>query len=533
LAGQLHALWCRDHQTAARTAPRLTFADMTVDNFSLPRALFEQLGGFDEELEPETAARELALRALSAGIPIEHESRAAARRATELDTPSALDRAERAGADHVRVASSHPVAAGVLPATVGPCEAATPWRFPAIRLLPWPALRALGLALARVLEAARFRRLWLRLFKLLFSASYMHGFATAGGRRLAGPRVELDLTAEGPIPAPAVAAPLVDVRAGRQVIRRRLKPPRGQWGASLATEALEKVQAPFWRRGARLPTLVTNRTTGIGVSGVVVVFGPASGPQASEHASEFVGAGAAVERLTGSREDHWRLIAEFVAAAPARWVAIPLPGVRPRLDWLRTACVPLAGERVGAVCGAGIPEGAPLLPTELVSRPIFAGAYRPVGSAAQFLIVDTAHAARVGGLDPSTARLGHQGPVLDLIERLLDAGLVVASQETSGLEPAGGVQPARWRWEWHRAVARGGLLTRAATEAGGLRGARMLVAHGLVRPLLLLWPLSRFRMSSPLLTLAILPAELLGFLRARGRPFGRASLRVGSPGRAR
>ncbi len=37
-------------------------------------------------------------------------------------------------------------------------------------------------------------------------------------------------------------------------------------------------------------------------------------------------------------------------------------------------------------------------------------------------------------------------------------------------EQAGGVPPARWRWEWKRAMARGGLVTRAAVQTGGLRG---------------------------------------------------------------
>lgn len=523
LAAQLHALWCRDHQTAARTAPRLTFADMTVDNFSMPRSVFERLGGFDEKLEPESAARELALRALAAGIAAEYEPRARAKRVSRLDTQSALDRAQRAGADHARVAALHPVAAGVLPATVGPCHAPTPSR--AVRLLPWAALRPIGVALAGVLEAGRFRRVWLRLFKLLFSASYMHGFIAAGGRPTDGPRLELDITSGDPIPAPAVAAPLVDVRAGDLLLRRRLRPPRGQWGASLATEALEKVDSPFWRRGARIPSLVENRTARVDVLGAVVVFGPASRSRDSKHADEFARIGARVECLAGSRKDHWNLIAEFVSQTEARLVAIPLPGVCPRAEWLEAACVPLTGDRVGAVCGAGIPTGAPVLPTELVSRSMFAGAYRPVGSAPQFLIVDTAQVARVGGIDPSTARLGHHGPVLDLIERLLAAGRVVAAQETSGLEPAGGVQPARLRWEGQRAIARGGLVARAAAETGGLRGAMMLAAHMLVRPLFLLWPASRFRIASPLMTLAVLPFELLGCLRVLARPFGRPARR--------
>jgi hypothetical protein len=259
------------------------------------------------------------------------------------------------------------------------------------------------------------------------------------------------------------------------------------------------------------------------VSGVAVVFGPAGRPRDSRHADEFARIGARVHQLAGSPEDHWTLIAEFVSSAESRWVAIPLPGVCPRPEWLEAACVPLTGDRVGAVCGAGIPDGAPVLPTELVSRSMFAGAFRPVASAPQFLIVDTAQVARVGGIDPSTARLGHHGPVLDLIERLLAAGTVVASQETSGLDPAGGVQPARLRWEWRSAMARGGLVARATSETGGLRGAVMLVAHALVRPLFLLWPGSRFRISSPLMTLAVLPAEILGCLRVLARPFEHSS----------
>lgn len=48
----------------------------------------------------------------------------------------------------------------------------------------------------------------------------------------------------------------------------------------------------------------------------------------------------------------------------------------------------------------------------------------------------------------------------------------------------------------------------------------MQAAHALVRPLFLLWPASRFQVSSPLMTLAVLPAELLGVPARSGAAVG-------------
>ncbi len=153
------------------------------------------------------------------------------------------------------------------------------------------AVRRTGVALAGMFEAGRFRRVWLRLFKLLFSLSYMRGFAVAGGRRVVGPRIQLDITAREPIPAPTVAAPWSTSAPGTWCCAGAA-PARGQWGPSLATEAPEKINSPFWRRGTRIPRLVRKRTAETDVSGVAVVFGPATRRRDSRYAGEFARLGA-------------------------------------------------------------------------------------------------------------------------------------------------------------------------------------------------------------------------------------------------
>jgi hypothetical protein len=120
----------------------------------------------------------------------------------------------------------------------------------------------------------------------------------------------------------------------------------------------------------------------------------------------------------------------------------------------------------------------------LVSRSISSGLYQPIAVAPQFAVLSTHRLAQLGGIDPSTAAFGMHAPLIDLIERALEAGLVVAHQETPGILPPGSVRPARSRLAWERAWARGGLLARTAVERGPVRGSGLLAGHLVVAPLL-------------------------------------------------
>jgi hypothetical protein len=93
---------------------------------------------------------------------------------------------------------------------------------------------------------------------------------------------------------------------------------------------------------------------------------------------------------------------------------------------------------------------------------------------------------RLGGLDLTTAHLGWMAPVLDYLDRALDAGLTIGRLDTHGLEPAGVHRPARSIGEWHRTWARGALHADRARRLGGLKGLHSFVFAGL-------GPLLRFR----------------------------------------
>ena len=490
LAAQLDAMWLQDRFDARGRAAALTFADLPWGNISIPAKLFEQLGGFDERLESQAAAHEFAIRALQADVRFEYEPRACVARPVIATTRSALAGAFRAGADHALIGHLHPLAVGalpticspglrppVLPATVGGIRAA--------RLIC-----ASTASLADALEWCRLRGTWLRLFRALMQLAYASAYRDADGRPHAESiesEIELDLAGGDPIAKPRVVAPRVHVHVGSRRVAS-FRPRGGQWGEAVAEQAADRLDPDGWRELARRSGTTGGPDTTAAVEprveDVAVIFGPGNHAGDDRLVPELIAAGARVARAPGRGRDHWSAIAELIDETPEPYVAITLPGVHGDASWLATAMAPLVGIRVAAVFGVGVPSGCTPLPTLLASREMVRGLRHNLATPPQFAVIATRLLADVGGIDASAARFGIHAPLLDLIDRFLEAGFVVAHQETPGIEPPGSVRPIRPRLTWSGAWASGGLLARAAVERGPIRGSGLLLGRLVVEPAL-------------------------------------------------
>jgi hypothetical protein len=173
-----------------------------------------------------------------------------------------------------------------------------------------------------------------------------------------------------------------------------------------------------------------------------------------------------------------------LAAAPTPLVALVLDASPPPTGWAADALPLFAGPRVDAVVGAGLPAGAPPPAAFLRSRSMDRRAYRPLGPPPRFLIVRGERLAAVGGFGQRADGLGPHAAIAELVERLLDAGGLIAGLDLAAFErPASG--RARAQAELVRARDRGGLVWRRAAERGGAAGplwvARTEVAPALAR----------------------------------------------------
>lgn len=487
LAAQLSTLWHEDRLDAQAGAAVLTFADVSATNISMGAALFRRLGGFDEQLRGEAAAQDLALRALEAGARLEYEPRAQAHSFAATDTRRMLAALRRSGADHALVARRHPRAAAVLPSTVPPGLLAGFGNPSLVKRLPVEPVCTAGARLACALEWCRLRGTWLRLFRQLARLSYGHGYATAGGPPTReAPELDIDLAGCDPISPPRHAPPLVRLRIGAHRLGT-IRPRGGQWGRGVVAQAVESVDAEGWRLLSRLHAPGTSVAAALEpqrLDGTLVVYGPGNRSGDDRHAKALTASGARVARAEGRADQHWDSVAALIAEAPEPRVALTLPGVRANADWLGTALAALSGSRVAAVCGVGVPRNCVPLPTLLISRATAYSLYEELASPPQFAVLSTAVVAELGGLDARAARFGLHGPLLDLLDRALEAGHVVAHQETRGVEPFGSIRPERSRLVWSTAYARGGLLARAAVRRGPLRGAALLASQLVAKPIM-------------------------------------------------
>jgi hypothetical protein len=201
--------------------------------------------------------------------------------------------------------------------------------------------------------------------------------------------------------------PVLDMRVDGETAAR-VMPADGHWNASLAERAANTV--PPWaleRSDALAPPEDTEAAAGSG------------GPELE------------IFELTGYDPAAWERLDGSLRSSSAEAAALLLPGTRRGDRWLRAAAEPLDGERVAAVFGRLHPQGA-RTPARLVTRAKARSPYSAVGRPPSYVVLRRAPWLAAGGFDPRAIGIGGLAPLLDVVERLLDAGLLCAEVDLNG-----------------------------------------------------------------------------------------------------
>jgi len=494
-------LWWEDHFALKRELAAMTFVEMLSGNVSVPRATFERLGPFDVAFGRRRREDwEWGTRVLRAGLEVAYDADAAARHEFSITTRGRLAAARLEGEGDALLLERVPEALASLPRRVEPRElAARPARGLARLALGSSFGRAVAPVALDALEWARWRASWQRLFLASQSAAHDAGFraVTGGGPRSPGvvPVLPVDLDRSDALPAPEVAAPEIEARIGGRPVAR-VRPDEGRWHRSLADRVIAAV--PGDRLAAATAAAREPRpSAGLErLDGLAVIFGPARRGGDARRRRHLAAAGAEVTVLGGAAREQWAAIEAALRASGARHLAVALPGAAPGPSALAAAREGLDGERVAAVAGIALGPDEPLGALSLFAR----AATRPYGVVPvppDLLVLSAAHVAELGGLAPRLAKLGRWAPVLDLLERALDAGLVIGWRDVPGIEltsawrahrraeaarlehdrlallarDGSGATAALTRAAWRARHSRRGVLLAAAGAAGAARGA--------------------------------------------------------------
>ncbi|MFN2488246.1 MAG: glycosyltransferase [Actinomycetota bacterium] len=485
LAAQRASLWWEDHFRAKERAIVMTFTHVLSGNVSLGRETFERLGGYDPEIGRfRREDWEFGLRLLRAEVDVVYQSRAVAHHEFSLDTREWIRAARSEGCGDALLLERFPYAAASLPRlgndSRGPLKSLR--HHAAMSVLGAEGTAGFVARLLDLLEHFKARSWWLRLFGLARRAAYVGGRRQGGevGARGSSAVVTIELDSDEPIPAPRGVAPIVELMwQGRRAGRFELA--EGHWDGTLADQASAALDSEVWPQlGAESIQRYEENTAIPDLSDVCIVFGPSHRWGDDRYRAEFEAAGATVHIAEGRAEQHWSAVAEAMESSEAAIVATTLPGVRPAPEWIAAARIGFAGDRVAAVVGVGLPLGQRAGPLILASRRTAPVPYTLFGSPTQFLVMRKDLLRGIGGLDASTAALGPHGPVLDVLERALEADYVCGYRETPGLLPEGSRREALPPAVAQRRHARAGLLARRAVAIGGLGGAAWFAARGCI-----------------------------------------------------
>jgi hypothetical protein len=287
------------------------------------------------------------------------------------------------------------------------------------------------------------------------------------------PLLELELLSDAPVPAPAVAAPLVRVTlAGREVAR--LLPAEGVWSAALAEQIADAVPAADVARAAQ---------AGAWLAGPVeqhdhareleVIVGPAHTAADLAGCAALEQDGAQVTVAAGDPARHWELVGAAARAGSRPLVALPLPGTAPAPVWLAEALSAFDGERVGLAFGGCLDAAEPTEPLYLHDRRSTDAALTLSGSAPAYLVLRRELACR---LEPSTDL---PGAVIAAVSRALDDGWVIAHRDAHGLQaPAYGARERGAAYGRLEADRLAGLPTADRSRAAARASARGLFTLG-------------------------------------------------------
>ena len=441
----------------AASALRATADDLPHSNLSISRAAFLELGGFDERLHGRGAARAFAFAALSRGMVLVHEPRAVSQALLELDARTLLASVRRLGSDFATMSAAQPeLARGVeLRGREDMAGAPTFARRVAIvaaNVLRSPRPARAVIRLAILLEAARQRRLWTHLIKVLERAAFAGGWGAAGaGVRPAAP-IEIDLAATRGVD-PGIVTPLLALTHGSRRLGR-LRPAFGIWHAGIAGQILAVAGGE-----ALLPR--PRRAT---TPGALAGCAAAASSRSEADALRDLGAEVHLEpRAAG--QDRWREDCRALARSESRLLAFALGDTVLDPAWLVDVLELALGEDVAVVLGGGPPPGMPRRNATILREAPGHLRYRFPGAPPRYVVVRADHLDALGGLHAEAGALGVAAPALALAERAIGAGLAVAWVDDDAIRPVRDGPGVR-REVSDRSRSVGALLARDARERG-------------------------------------------------------------------
>jgi glycosyltransferase involved in cell wall biosynthesis len=462
------ALWWEDRFREMAESAALTFTDVLSGNTSIRRARFLSLGGFEDGLG--TLRREdwhWGIQSLEAGVMV----------AFDLDAIAVHEFALTAG-DRIAAA----FAEGRGDAVLARRRPEFVHALPHVRSGGWrPKGTALALALRReparrrviealdALERLRLRGMWWRVFQAAQASEYARGRRVARGLAPVPPPPVLvvDPHSDQPLQRPGVCAPPLLVQAGKKAIE--VTPEAGRWNANVA----ESLAVAAWRgQGRRQSGVGRSRPDGL----ITVLVGPGHRGQDRERLLALGARGVEVRRGEGPADAHWAVLDRMIREAATEVIATVIPGTLVGPGWLDDVAATIDGDRIALALGGPAPDGDDGTDLWMMSRfdalerhPVLD---RPFG----YVAIRRARYLTLGGFDPSVMRFGPYAPPLELAERALDQGLVVAKRNLTQVERDRESRVPVLRHEWQRQRARGALLVR---DGPGKRGVRALaVARG-------------------------------------------------------
>jgi GT2 family glycosyltransferase len=432
------AIWWEDHFRAKRDAVAPTFTDVLSGNMSVRRATFERVGPFDAGFGRwRREDWDWGVRALGAGVELVYAPEATADHRYELTTHGRLHAARAEGHGDALLIARYPAALPALHAGAPRPRAAALSRV-VYELSRDSRFRFALVGWLGLLERLRSRKTWARWWQVAQAGAYEQGFRDGRGSRAAAARdvrvLPVDIGASDPLPPPLVASPVLELTAGRRQAAVVL-PPDGHWNGALADRVAMMV--PPWA--------------------LELTQEPAPAKEAPATGGSAAPAGLAVQPLTSLRPATWAAADTALRSSAADVVALLMPGVTAGSEWLSISAEALDGERVAAVFGTVHPLNA-RSPVHLWTR---AGAPWPFSAVARppsYLLVRREAWTACGGFHAQAVACGGLAPLLDIVERLLEADLIVAECDVRG-------HGARAS-EWARVQAQGALIAAVASERG-------------------------------------------------------------------
>lgn len=174
--------WWTDHfRRKSEPDHRWSFMDFIDGNASVPRALFERIGGFDERF---TGGRrqdwELGVRMLKAGVPFAFRPHARGDHMFDTRLETGVRNARQEGQYDVLIAREHPDVKWRLPLSHYRLAPGSPLPRQ-LRIPLTPSVLATGLRAADGLERINQRRRWFQVVNRLLRMSYLAGLRDALG----------------------------------------------------------------------------------------------------------------------------------------------------------------------------------------------------------------------------------------------------------------------------------------------------------------------------------------------------------------